>query len=123
MLIELSGDPDRPLYAQLADAFRSEIARGALGEGETLPAARALAQALDMNVHTVLRAYQLLRDEGIVDLKRGRGARVTRAASSLPMLKAEVGALVHHAESLGISSRTLAAMIDGIDPDPEEKHG
>src|SRR3712207_8039857 len=51
--------PDTTLFRS-----RRNIATGAVGPGDRLPAARDLAASLDVNVHTVLRGYQLLRDEG-----------------------------------------------------------
>ena len=65
-----------PLYEQLAASVRREIARGTVTRGDRLPAAREVASSLDINLHTVLRAYQALRDDGLIDLRRGRGAVV-----------------------------------------------
>ena len=57
--------------------MRREMAAGRLLRGERLPSAKEAASLLDINLHTVLRAYQTLRDEGLIDLRRGRGAVVT----------------------------------------------
>ena len=66
-----------------------------------------------MNKHTVLRAYQTLRDEGLVDLRRGRGAVVTRIATDVVELHRDVEALVASAQSLGISRQALASLVAG----------
>jgi GntR family transcriptional regulator len=100
-----------PLFEQLAASVRSEAGRGALAAGERLPAARDVADSLDINVHTVLRAYQLLRDEGLVDLRRGRGAIVTQRVSEYGQLGEAIPRLVSAAKELGLGAHTLTAMI------------
>lgn len=64
------------LADQIAAQVRGALAAGTLAAGEQLPPARQVATGLDINMHTVLRAYQTLRDEGLIDLRRGRGAVV-----------------------------------------------
>jgi GntR family transcriptional regulator len=64
-----------------------------------------------MNVHTVLHAYQLLRDEGILELRRGRGAILTGGADGVRQLTARVDELVAEAKRLGVGATTLTTMI------------
>lgn len=64
------------LADQIAAQVRGALAAGTVAAGEQLPPARQVAAGLDINMHTVLRAYQTLRDEGLIDLRRGRGAVV-----------------------------------------------
>ena len=73
--------------------------------------AEKLAEALGVNLHTVLRAYQDLRDEGLVDMRRGRGAVVTDAATSLAELHDDIAALARRARALGLSPDTLASLV------------
>jgi GntR family transcriptional regulator len=84
---------------------------GAARAGDRLPSARELAESLEVNVHTVLHAYQELRDEGLVELRRGRGAVLTERADALAGLEAHVRGLVDEAHRLGVSVQTLKTLI------------
>ena len=120
MLIRVDADSPRPLYDQVAASVRADILAGALVSGDRLPAAREIAGALDINQHTVLHAYQRLRDEGLVDLRRGRGAVVAASAAPLAELAHDVDGLVRRAAALGVSAETLAGIVqshrDGRNP-------
>lgn len=103
MLVTIDPAAPDPLHAQIAKSIRSEIARGAVKPGMRLPAARDLASSLGVNMHTVLRAYATLRDDGVVDMRRGRGAVVTKnapAAEINTLLAALRDAAVEHGLSL-----------------------
>ncbi|QAY60905.1 GntR family transcriptional regulator [Microbacterium protaetiae] len=99
------------LFDQVAASVRTDIAAGRLSAGDRLPPARDVAESLGINVHTVLRAYQMLRDEGLVDMRRGRGVVVTDAATRLAALADEIHDLVVRGATLGLSSATLAALV------------
>jgi GntR family transcriptional regulator len=109
----LSVDPASalPLFEQLVTGIRAQIMGGELPAGERLPAARELADSLDINVHTVLRAYQILRDEGFVDLRRGRGAIVATRARDYAKLARDIELLVVEARRLDLTPSALGAMI------------
>src|SRR5690242_1643687 len=111
MLLRVDPGSGLPIFEQLAASVRSELARGTLRSGDRLPGAREVADALQVNIHTVLKAYQLLRDEGIVDLRRGRGAVVTESAGVPEALADEARRLVAHARAAGVAVPTLLTLI------------
>jgi GntR family transcriptional regulator len=111
MLIRVDPGSTEPLFAQLADSLRAEVLRGTAKPGDRLPTARELAASLEINLHTVLRAYQELRDEGLIELRRGRGAVVRDAARDTGALRADIAHLVAEARRLGVAPNTLIALI------------
>jgi len=71
---------DLPIYRQLRDRVVDMILEGALGDGDALPSVRNVAAEYRLNPLTVLKGYQELVDEGLVEKKRGRGMFVTDGA-------------------------------------------
>ena len=69
-----------PLYLQLAQSIRDQIARGELRPGDSLPTVRELARQLGINQNTVNRAYGVLKGEGILDARSSQGTRVSAHA-------------------------------------------
>lgn len=80
------------LYEQVAGEIRRAIAEGEAQPGERLPPAKDLAAVLGVNTNTVLRALRLLRDEGLLEFRRGRGITVAGTP--------ERGAVVQRAKEL-----------------------
>lgn len=111
MLIVVDPGAATPLFEQLAAGLRVEIAAGRIRAGERLPSARELGDALGVNLHTVLHGYQLLRDEGLIQLRRGRGALVTERADALRDLEQEVVALAEAASRLGFPVDTAVGLL------------
>jgi GntR family transcriptional regulator len=112
MLIRVDPSSEAPIFEQLAASVRAEIARGSLVPGDRLPSAREVSEALEVNIHTVLHAYPELRDEGLVDLRRGRGAVITDLAIANAELHPSVQALVAEARHRGIGLATVIALIN-----------
>lgn len=111
MLLTIDAQSDRPLFEQVASSVRAGIIAGRIAPGDRLPSAREVATGLGVNLHTVLHAYQQLREEGLIDLRRGRGAVVAAHAASLADLHSDITALVARAAELGLTPQTLAALI------------
>jgi len=111
MLLRIDPASPVPLFAQLAESIRLDVVGGAVKPGDRLPSAREVASSLEINLHTVLRAYQVLRDEGLVDLRPGRGAVVTAQATSYSELGESIPKLVARARQLGLSVSALTAII------------
>ena len=80
------------LHDQVAAEIRRAIAAGEAGPGDRLPPAQDLAAVLGVNSNTVLRALRILRDEGLLEFRRGRGVTVAGSA--------ERGAVVERARQL-----------------------
>jgi len=71
---------DQPIYRQLRDRIVAMILEGVLGEGDALPSVRNVAAEYRLNPLTVLKGYQELVDENLVEKKRGRGMFVIEGA-------------------------------------------
>ena len=74
MVIEIDFNSDEAIYVQLMNQIIMGIATSRLQEGDTLPSVRQLADTIGINMHTVNKAYSLLRQEGFVTIDRRRGA-------------------------------------------------
>lgn len=76
MLIEIDFNSPEAIYIQLRNQIVMEIAQDRLHDGDSLPSVRSLARDLGVNMHTVNKAYAILREEGYLKLDRRRGAVV-----------------------------------------------
>lgn len=114
MLIKVDPGSGEPLFAQIAAQVRAAIADGEVAEGDRLPPARELAQSLGVNMHTVLRAYADLRDEGLVDMRRRRGVIVLAAGETRARLVALARELATEAARQGVSKADLRRLIEEV---------
>lgn len=100
-----------PLHEQVAAAIRRAIADGEAEAGERLPPARDLASVLGVNANTVLRALRTLRDEGLVEFRRGRGVTVSGIGPERSAVVAKARELVTLARQCGYRPEELAEII------------
>ena len=101
------------LYLQVAAEIRRAIADGEAKPGERLPAARDLATVLGVNTNTVLRSLRMLQDEGLLDLRRGRGATVAGTPERGAVMQ-KVRELVEFARGQGYAVDELQEMIEDV---------
>ena len=81
MILNVDLTSEVPIYQQLRDRIVEGIAEGVLAEGSSLPATRTLAADFGINFHTVNKAYELLRQQGLIRLNRKTGAVVIASAA------------------------------------------
>jgi len=99
VLISLRDEDPRPIYTQIIAEIKDQIRSGRLVPGDELPSVRELAETLEVNLHTVHKAYQVLRDQGVIHLRLGRRARVA-ALRTMPAGRDEVAALAERVDEL-----------------------
>jgi GntR family transcriptional regulator len=107
------GDPIY-LHEQVAAEIRRAIADGEAVPGERLPPARDLATVLGVNTNTVLRSLRQLRDEGLVEFRRGHGITVSGQAPARSALIARVRDLMQYARVQGYQPDELVQIIQGL---------
>ena len=106
LAVKIDRDDPVELYEQVAAEIRRAIAEGEARPGERLPPARDLAAVLGVNTNTVLRALRALRDEGLLEFRRGRGITVAGTP--------ERGALVARARELVRFARQHGYRLDEL---------
>jgi GntR family transcriptional regulator len=112
--VDAKWDESQPIYRQLRDRVVAMMLEGGLKEGEAIPSVRQVATEYRLNPLTVLKAYQALADEGLVEKRRGLGMFVAPGASAALMKDERARFLatewprVHATiQRLGLSAETL----------------
>jgi GntR family transcriptional regulator len=104
--VKVNKNDPTDLYEQVAAEIRRAIADGEAKPGERLPPAKDLAAVLGVNTNTVLRSLRLLRDEGLLEFRRGRGISVAGTP--------ERGAVVQQAKELITFARSQGYQLDEL---------
>lgn len=119
MIVRIDQKSNEPLYLQLRSQIIAAIAQGDLASGDALSSVRSLASDLGINLHTVNKAYAVLRDEGYVTMRGRSGAYVAdpadcgagRAEAGLARMDEAVYALALEYRALGGSKEAFAARV------------
>jgi GntR family transcriptional regulator len=106
-----------PLHEQVAAEIRRAIAEGEAGSGERLPLAKDIAAVLGVNKNTALRALHILRDEGLLEFRRGRGISVAGTPQQSAVL-GKVRELVSFARHHGYRPDEVIKMIERLSSRP-----
>ena len=117
MILEVDFNSEEALYIQLRNQIIVGIATNRLKEGESLPSVRQLAESIGINMHTVNKAYTVLKQEGFVKVDRRRGAVIAIDAdrnSDLEQMRESLRVLLARASCRNISREEVHALIDEI---------
>ena len=118
MLLEVDFNSDLAIYIQLRNQIIVGIACSDIQDGESLPSVRQLAQILGVNMHTVNKAYAILREEGYLKLDRRKGAVVSvdanEKAKQLEELEESLQILVAQAICKGVTREELYQLIGHV---------
>ena len=117
MILEVDFNSEEALYIQLRNQIIVGIATNRLKEGESLPSVRQLAESIGSNMHTVNKAYTVLKQEGFVKVDRRRGAVIAIDAdriSDLEQMRESLRVILARASCRNISREEVHALIDEI---------
>lgn len=88
-MIKINFEGETPIYEQLKNEIIKEIARGCLKDGDSLPSIRQLSSDLEVNLHTVNKTYNILKDQGYLIIDRRKGAMVSLNNNSKEKFESE----------------------------------
>ncbi len=117
MLIQIDFNSDEALYLQLRNQIILGIATSQFQEGDSLPSVRQLADSIGINMHTVNKAYTVLKQEGYVKVDRRRGAIIaidTDRMQTMEELKKELQVILAKSTCKNITRDEIHQMIDEI---------
>ncbi len=117
MILRIDFNSDEALYMQLRNQIIIGIATGRIREGDSLPSVRQLADHISINMHTVNKAYSVLRQEGFVKLDRRKGAVVSLEADKahvLEEMKEEIAVAVAKGICKGVERQEVHRLVDEL---------
>ena len=117
MIIEIDFNSDEALYLQLRNQIIMGIATSQFREGDSLPSVRQLADTIGINMHTVNKAYTVLKQEGYVKVDRRKGAVIAidiDRMRTLEELKRELQVILAKSSCKNVSREEIHELIDEI---------
>ena len=111
--VKVDRSEDMALHGQVAAEIRHAIAMGEASPGERLPPAKDLAAVLGVNANTVLRALRILRDEGLLDFRRGLGVTVAGTAHEGAVIE-KVRELLEFARFHGYRNEDVVGIVQSL---------
>ncbi len=117
MVIEVDFNSDEALYLQLRNQIIMGIATAQFREGDSLPSVRQLAELVGINMHTVNKAYTVLKQEGFVKVDRRKGAVIAIDVDKLRTiaeLKKELRVILAKGSCKNVTREEMHALIDEI---------
>ena len=117
MIIEIDFNSDEALYLQLRNQIIMGIATSQFREGDSLPSVRQLAELIGINMHTVNKAYTVLKQEGYVKVDRRRGAVIAvdmDRMQTLAVLKKQLQVILAESSCKNISKEEIHELIEEI---------
>ena len=117
MIVEIDFNSDEALYIQLRNQIIIGIATERIREGDTLPSVRQLADYIGINMHTVNKAYSVLKQEGFVRLDRRRGAVIaldTDKLQTLEDMRRDMSVILARGVCKNVSRKEVHDLVDSI---------
>lgn len=117
MIIKIDFESEEAIYIQLRNQIIMGIATDRIREGDSLPSVRQLAENIGINMHTVNKAYAVLKQEGYIKLDRRRGAVIALDIDklrSIEHLREELSVLLARSVCKNVSREEVHALVDEI---------
>ena len=117
MIIEVDFNSDEAIYIQLCNQIIMGIATSVIHEGDSLPSVRRLADTIGVNMHTVNKAYSVLKREGYISLDKRRGAVISLdidKLEELQVMKRQLQIVLARGCCKNISRQEVHELVDEI---------
>lgn len=118
LLIELDMSSETPIYIQLRNQIVIGIAYGNLAPGDSLPTVRQMAQDTEINAMTVSKAYNLLKNEGFIEIDRRHGATVSKNSNISEEYKnriySELELIIAECKINGLSKNKIVTICENL---------
>lgn len=119
MFLVLEFDSEVPIYLQIRNKIIEGIAKGKIKEGDKLPSVRELASGVEVNLHTVNKAYNLLKDEGFVTVDRRKGVivNIKKAKDDIDFkerYKVKLDEIAAEGAAKGLSREEIISLLNNV---------